>query len=109
MTVASSLKNVNKQLNNSMATKTDYKKLSDAYGTIFETVSQALPNNTSPGQQISNYTTQYQQANPTKAVQPQPTTAQSNPQQQINTLMQRLGNLEKQVADLIARQQQPTL
>lgn len=99
-----------------VATKNDLKKLSDAYSSIFENVSQPLPNTGSPQQQIGKYLAQHQQANPTKAVQPQlttaqsdqpqPTTAQSDPQQQINSIMQRLGNLEKQVADLIAKQQQ---
>ena len=61
----------------------------------------------SSNQQTTNYTNQYLKSNPTKQLQP--TNTSVNSQDQINTLIERLGNLEKMVADLVAKQQQPIM
>lgn len=87
--------------------KKDLNKIKEVYSSLYENV----PQQPAASQQVQNYTSQYQQNNPTKAVTSAPPSTQtgSDPQQQINSLMQRIGNLEKQVADLIARQQQPIM
>jgi hypothetical protein len=87
--------------------KRDLYRIKEVYSNIHENAPQQATTN----QQVQNYTSQYQQNNPTKAITSQTSAPQASAdsQQQINSLVQRIGNLEKQVADLIASQQKPTM